>query len=292
MESKQKFEAKLKISEEGITPSIEITSTETGNFKPGKVIRGILAFLLIATSSLFNHHDKKDDTLRDNKKSTCRPVQLNKISSEPGEHVLHEFPDGTKIWLYGKSSIKYPVMSEGDSFKVELEGEAYFEVAKKEDGRPFIVQTRDQTIYVLGTQFKVNTSRDRTTTTLVEGSIRLIAGKKEMTLVPGQRTILHKEDISLETFASPEEAASWSKEDFRIHKLPVSSILKKLEAWYGLSFQIEEDLNNTPYTVTWPKNAPISVALERLESVCPARFLNKNKTFEKGDTIQVRCDDM
>ena len=55
--------------------------------------------------------------------------------------------DGTKVYLNSLSSLRYPTRFTGEKRVVDLDGEAYFEVAKSE--KPFIVQ------------FKSNEVRDR-----------------------------------------------------------------------------------------------------------------------------------
>jgi transmembrane sensor len=96
-------------------------------------------------------------------------------------------PDGTKVWLNADSKISFPSQFTGDTRKVTLSGEAYFEVAKvmikeqgvrsKEQGAkmPFIVVSNGQEVEVLGTHFNINAYRDEgsTRTTLLEGSVRI-----------------------------------------------------------------------------------------------------------------------
>src|SRR5690606_24791229 len=62
--------------------------------------------------------------------------------------------DGTKVWLNAESTLKYPSRFDSNERRVEIEGEAYFAVAK-DALRPFIVTSRGQQIEVLGTEFNV-----------------------------------------------------------------------------------------------------------------------------------------
>src|SRR5690606_24170677 len=80
--------------------------------------------------------------------------------------------DGTKVWLNADSHLKYPVDFDKDKRVVELEGEAYFEVAKM-NGKPFIVKTQNQEVKVLGTHFNINSYgyEEGIKTTLLEGSV-------------------------------------------------------------------------------------------------------------------------
>ncbi|MBK8953669.1 MAG: FecR domain-containing protein [Chitinophagaceae bacterium] len=82
--------------------------------------------------------------------------------------------DGSKVWLNAASSIRFPVTFTGAERKVELAGEAYFEIARN-SSMPFKVTVAGkQEVEVLGTHFNINSYTDEATvnTTLLEGSVR------------------------------------------------------------------------------------------------------------------------
>mgnify|MGYP000093233463 FL=1 len=61
-------------------------------------------------------------------------------------------PDGTKVILNAGSYMKYPRQFGKEDRYVHFKGEAYFDVAKNKDC-PFIIQSQDYKIRVLGTNF-------------------------------------------------------------------------------------------------------------------------------------------
>ena len=63
--------------------------------------------------------------------------------------------DGTEIWLNSASELRYPAHFVGNERRVYLTGEAYFQVVRNEVA-PFIVETRDMDVKVLGTSFNVS----------------------------------------------------------------------------------------------------------------------------------------
>jgi transmembrane sensor len=83
---------------------------------------------------------------------------MNKISTPKGGEYQIILPDGTKVWLNAASSLTYPVLFTGNKREVSIDGEAYFEV--KKHTIPFIVNTKNQRIEVLGTKFNVNAYKD------------------------------------------------------------------------------------------------------------------------------------
>ena len=102
-------------------------------------------------------------------------VAYNTMTTPKGRQFILLLPDGTKVWLNAASSIRYPTVFSGRERKVELTGEAYFEVAKNVR-LPFLVNVNDKaTVEVLGTNFNVNAYEDEASinTTLLEGSVKV-----------------------------------------------------------------------------------------------------------------------
>src|SRR5699024_374959 len=94
----------------------------------------------------------------------------------------------------------YPSRFKEESREVEIEGEAYLEVAKiYNNGKktPFVVKTAQQKIEVLGTQFNVKAYAEETSvqTTLVEGAVKVWTDSKELLLQPGEQSIVKREAL-------------------------------------------------------------------------------------------------
>ena len=70
--------------------------------------------------------------------------KTNTLSTVNGQTYRLQLPDQSKVWLNAASSIKFPASFAGlKSRKVELTGEAYFEISKDKE-HPFIVKTTQQ----------------------------------------------------------------------------------------------------------------------------------------------------
>ncbi|MCK7555627.1 FecR family protein [Chitinophaga sedimenti] len=83
-------------------------------------------------------------------------VAYNSIITPRGRQFSVTLPDGTKTWLNAGSSLRFPVTFAGKERRVELSGEAYFEVAANE-AQPFKVSVNGKTeVLVLGTAFNIN----------------------------------------------------------------------------------------------------------------------------------------
>ena len=78
--------------------------------------------------------------------------KMNTLSTSKGETFKIRLPDGSVVWLNAASSLIFPVsFHNAAQRKLEVKGEAYFEIAKDKK-KPFIVLTNNQTVEVFYTQ--------------------------------------------------------------------------------------------------------------------------------------------
>ncbi|MCR8561985.1 FecR family protein, partial [Mucilaginibacter sp. BJC16-A38] len=155
---------------------------------------------------------------------------INNISTPKGGQWQVILPDGSKVWLNSASSFNYPASFKNQKERiVELNGEAYFEVAK-DNLHPFIVKTDKQSVQVLGTHFNINSYPDEPNvkTTLAEGSIKVtdLAGETKQ-LVPGKMSVLRNGSLTIAD-ANIEEALAWKNGYFRFNDENIQSIMRKL----------------------------------------------------------------
>lgn len=71
----------------------------------------------------------------------------------PGQRLAVELQDGTVVELNSGSSLEAPRRFAGDARRVVLQGEAFFDVA--EATAPFVIETHNAAVTVLGTSFNV-----------------------------------------------------------------------------------------------------------------------------------------
>ena len=81
-------------------------------------------------------------------------LAFEEFSTPPGQRAQVKLHDGTVVWLNARSRLRYPNRFSGAERKVELDGEAFFEVFRNEEA-PFVVSTEKLDIKVLGTKFNV-----------------------------------------------------------------------------------------------------------------------------------------
>lgn len=137
-------------------------------------------------------------------------TQTYLCSAPAGSKTQVTLPDGSKVWLNGGSSLAYTNQFNNDNRRVELHGEAYFEV-QKHQGKPFTVHTQGYDVTVKGTKFNVSAYDNDpiSTTTLMEGKVELSDGKQNLSLAPGDAVQLDKATGKLQRYATDGFADGW-----------------------------------------------------------------------------------
>lgn len=169
------------------------------------------------------------------------------LPSEPVFHTIAiprggqfslTLPDGTRIWLNASSRLRFPANFSGTERLVELEGEAYFEVARNER-QPFRVKARGMEVDVLGTHFNVMAYADEPSiqTTLLEGKVRLSAGGSAVVLKPGQQGRYAEGQAIQVRKADTEQAMAWKNGMFVFNDEELPSIMRKISRWYDVDVQ-------------------------------------------------------
>ena len=190
----------------------------------------------------------------------------NTISTPRGGQYQVTLADGTQVWLNAASSIRFPVVFTGAERKVEITGEAYFEVAKNA-AIPFKVKTATSDVQVLGTHFNVNAYDDEAAvkTTLLEGSVKIIsAGQPIKYLQPGQQSEINKQGtITVLNNADIEEVMAWKNGRFQFNSADLKSILRQISRWYDVDVVYKGNVN-LHFTGQLTRNDNVSKVFEEL----------------------------
>lgn len=158
---------------------------------------------------------------------------MHKIVIPRGGEYNLRLSDGTVVWLNSESSLSYPTSFDSNKREVEIEGEAYFEVAQ-DAAKPFIVKTRDYDIRVTGTEFNVRSySNTGTATTLVEGSVTIESDGTHYRLAPGQLAVAKDGSVSVGD-ANMEMETAWKDGAFAFSSTRLDEIMEQLMRWYDI----------------------------------------------------------
>lgn len=191
--------------------------------------------------------------------------ELLTVSTPRGGTYQVTLPDGTKVWLNAASSVKFSssIGTAKDKYrKIELVGEAYFEVAK-DKSHPFIVDSKGQQVTVLGTHFNISSYDDDhvVKTTLLEGSVKI----NEAILKPGEQSVLTGKQLKIVS-ADLETAMAWKNGDFIFKGEDFKTTMRKIARWYDVEVQYEADLKDNIELGGWiSRKSKLSDVLKRIE---------------------------
>lgn len=178
--------------------------------------------------------------------SKSNTLAYNTITTPKGGQYKIVLPDGTRVWLNAASSLTYRTsLNDGrGERKVNLVGEAYFEVIKNKK-MPFIVKTDKQEVIVLGTHFNINSYTDEpdTKTTLLEGAVSISAphGKKGGTILkPGDQAVNNGAEINVKKIDTS-MAVAWKNNEFVFRNESLESIMRKVARWYDVEIVYENN---------------------------------------------------
>lgn len=202
-----------------------------------------------------------------------REIVYNTITTPNGGQYQLELPDGSLVWLNATSSIHFPTSFAGKERRVEITGEAYFEIAKNRD-MPFIVTVNNAEVQVLGTHFNVNAYNDEENvkTTLLEGSVKFVSGDNINMLKPGQQSQLTNNGlIKLVSNVDVEEVVAWKNGMFDFENAGIETVMRQLARWYDVEIEYNGKTDDL-FIAEMRRNIKLSDALKALELTGKVKF--------------------
>ena len=193
------------------------------------------------------------------------------ISTTYGEQKRLVLPDSSEVWLNAGSTITYPETFTKDNRVVTLDGEAYFSV-RKDDAKPFIVETSQLSVKVLGTKFNVKAyANDASiTTTLTSGKVEVSTqSRPPQTLKPNERLTYDKStsDIEISTVDTV-DTNSWVKGKIIFTNATAEEIFRTLERRYDTVIDHSADFSaSRRYTVKFLKDENLDEMLNILGDI-------------------------
>lgn len=163
------------------------------------------------------------------------------LTTGENETLAYTLPDNSKVWLNEQSTFKFPKRFSTGDRNVKLEGEAYFDVSKRE-GSTFTVSTDQSTVTVLGTEFHVDeTVPGEVQVTVDEGKVRLGSDKTTSTveLTVGEIGRLSLKDGNLiESMSDDPSHAAWKKGKLSIKSQSLSEVIETLSSYYEVEIKV------------------------------------------------------
>ena len=162
------------------------------------------------------------------------PIKTLAFESGIGEIKEVVLPDGSKATLNANSTISY---SADWDRKLELAGEAFFEVVK---GETFTVYTSSGQVEVLGTSFNVFSREHELIVACKTGKVKVTIPESQyaQVITPGETIVKAKDGIE-QTPLTPDLIGKWQMGEFYFDKRPIGEVLKEIQRQYDVSIRAD-----------------------------------------------------
>lgn len=229
-----------------ILPKGKIARLVLGNGKVVQLAGGMKTDILQKDGTRAKNTGNAIHYLAGRQEADAGSIYNTLLTPKGGEYQV-VLSDGTKVWLNAASSLRFPTRFTGDTRKVYLTGEAYFEVGQ-DPAHPFVVRTDGMDVTVLGTSFDVASYPDEPAkkAVLVDGAIKIENTKSGLNKVlkPGYEALINPDESHIHVQkANVAAALSWKNGLFIFDSESLGSIMRTLTRWYDVDIVYSEGVD-------------------------------------------------
>ena len=212
-----------------------------------------------------------------NNKVTGRELVTSTSQIEKNKEII--LSDGSRIWLNRNTQLAYPKVFKGNIRKVNLAGEAYFEVARNPD-KPFIIETVQSEITVLGTSFNINTDSVQTNVSVTTGKVNVksLYSQASVNLLSDDMANVTENDIQKMQITN-RNYLSWKTGRFIFKDAPLKDVIKDLNSFYNKQIVLNNPDINCSFSANFD-NAGLSDIIEILKLTCSIEITEKGNNYE------------
>lgn len=199
---------------------------------------------------------------------TPETTLLTLHNNEASTTLVTTLEDGSIVYLADNSQLSYPEHFQREKREVSLLGNALFDVSGNKE-RPFLIETEQARIEVLGTSFNIKSSDKSAFELAVRRGLVKVTLKKngEQTLVKaGQTVSLFSNRLQVAPTQDNEQFSDYTRRiQFKDERL--GDILHVINLEYPkMPLKTTTDLENRRLTVSFYNNSPATMA----ELICAA----------------------
>lgn len=197
------------------------------------------------------------------------------VQTLKGGYYRLRLPDGSKVVLNSASTLFFASAFGSKERRVSVNGEAWFEVVK-DNKRPFYVHVPGLNIEVSGTRFNVQAYKEDNIvrTSLLEGNVKVTAGKQVVTLKPGEQAVLTKKKKleKITDSSAIKKATAWQNGTFIFENDDIRSIIAQLCRSYDLDVEYRGTIPDKTFYGVFYHNDPVELILRYLHDRSGIKF--------------------
>lgn len=205
-------------------------------------------------------------------------LTYTEVHVKNGEHKRIILPDGTSVTLNAGSYLRYPREFITDVRRIEMNGEAFFEVTRDEE-KPFLIHTKDADVKVLGTSFNVKAfdMDEQLTVSVQTGKVQVDLPEAMMRLQPDEQFVMDKtkgefqkrnEDARLSTV--------WIKGGLYFNRTPIRTVVNELVRMYNRTIEFAPGAEYDDYIYGEHDNKSLEAVLKSIQYSTDIKYRIEN----------------
>lgn len=205
-------------------------------------------------------------------------LTYTEVHVKNGEHKRIILPDGTSVTLNAGSYLRYPREFITDVRRIEMDGEAFFEVTRDEE-KPFLIHTKDADVKVLGTSFNVKAfdMDEQLTVSVQTGKVQVDLPEAMMRLLPDEQFVMDKtkgefqkrnEDARLSTV--------WIKGGLYFNRTPIRTVVNELVRMYNRTIEFAPGAEYDDYIYGEHDNKSLESVLKSIQYSTDIKYRIEN----------------
>ena len=241
-----------------------------------RIWSGVAAAVVLLAGSFFWYRSMEE-------KPVAPAPQILSYFNPTSETTPVLLEDGTEVLLGPESRLDYHTGEfDGHTERIaDIQGKAYFDVMR-DTTRPFIVNSGELLVRVLGTRFIVESHPDSTCTKILleEGSIRLQTPERNnlVRLSAGQEALYLKEEEDLDITAVevvPYVLENYKRLSFR--QITIDGLIAQLGKIYHTELYCDQPTDNTTYEINCYRSNTLEEVLDIIYALTGVRLQERTE---------------
>lgn len=208
-------------------------------------------------------------------------IAMQSLSVPRGQNCQITLADGSKVWVNGGSTLRYPSHFE-ENRQIELTGEALFDVAKN-GNMPFVVSAKGVCVKVIGTRFNVRGyAAEPLTVSLFRGAVSVYRENNEqqsVVLRPNEQLTVSGEGMTKHRMDA--DVAAWKDGLLVFKAATMAQIITHLQTCYGVKITVKHpSLLNIRYSGKFRQSDGVVNILDIISRVQYFKVVHKHHSNE------------
>ncbi|WP_298738906.1 FecR domain-containing protein [uncultured Chitinophaga sp.] len=241
--------------------------------------------------------DGRSIQLSDEPADSLRPVSLPDIRVEEqyarqantlivprGFTYAVKLADSTTVYINAATRLKFPLVFKDSRREVEVEGEAYFEVAP-DPARSFVVHTGHADVVALGTSFNVTTYDNQFSTALLTGAVVVLEKNRMIQLSPGQAAFKDQESgqLVMDNIIN-DTVPGWVNGRYVFSKKTLKEVCSTIERLYDVEIIFDRpEIAQQKYNGAVYRHEPVEIFLDNV-----AKTLRVKWTWDEEKRVHLK----